>query len=525
MSELVEYAQTSAEGGIKLSIGMAISTAISALGTVAVARLLSPEEYGLYTIAMVPATMIGLFRDWGVFTAMTRYISFYKARSQEQRIKAVLKAGLVFATLSGFIFAIFTLAASDLIASLVFKKPEVAFYIKISAVWVFSMALFNMGWSTLIGFEKMDQNSVVIILRSLIKSTISPLLVLLGYGALGAVLGHGLSGLLAAIVCIFFFIRAYSEIKGNPQNSMRSTLALLIRYGFPLAIGGIVSGFGNQFYRFLMSRSCSPEDIGNYGVARNFLMAMMLLTSPITTALFPAFSKIDGEREVDNLRKAFKASIKYPSIFVVPAAMGVIVASKPLVFTFFGEKYSQAPVFLSLVGIGQLFCAIGALSASTLLSSQGKTQEIMKANLVSLSFGIPASAFLIPKFGIYGLISTTLLVTFLTIVLLDYMIYRIYGFTVDLRSSGRIFIASVLMAGVIYFFELVFHQFLPLVRVLIEGLMGLLTYSVFVLLLKGISGEELERLETIFSKAGVVGKVITRFLSGIELLNNIINRD
>ncbi|RLG52203.1 MAG: hypothetical protein DRO00_05995 [Thermoproteota archaeon] len=524
MGELIEYAKVSAKGGIELSIGMAISTVISALGTIVVARLLSPEDYGLYTIAMVPATMIGLFRDWGVYSAITRYISFYRAKSQEEKIRPILKAGLGFAMLSGLLSALFTLATSDLIAGFVFKKPEVASLIKISAIWVFSMALFNMGWSTLIGFEKMGQNSVVMILRSLIKSTVSPLLVLLGYGALGAVLGYGISGFLTAIICVFFFMRAYGEIGGGSQDSMRSTLALLLGYGFPLAIGRIVSGFGNQFYRFLMSRSCSPEAIGNYGAATNFLIAMTLLTSPITTALFPAFSKIDGEKEVDNLRKAFRASVKYPSIFVVPAAMGIIVTSRPLVFTLFGEKYSQAPIFLSLVSVGQLFCAIGALSAATLLTSQGKTSEIMKANLISLLIGVPASVFLIPKFGIYGLIATTLLVTFLTVALLDYMIYNIYGFSVDFRSSGRIFLASVLMASVIYLFELLFSELLPLIRILIEGVIGLLAYPVFVLLLKGVSAEDLEKLKVIFSRAGVVGRLIIWFLSEIELLNNWINR-
>ncbi len=192
MGELIEYAKLSAKGGIELSIGMAISTAISALGTIVVARLLSPQEYGLYTIAMVPATMIGLFRDWGVYSAITRYVSFYKAKSQEEKIRPILKAGLCFAMLSGLLSALFTLTTSDLIASFVFKKPEVASLIKISAIWVFSMALFNLGWSTLIGFEKMGQNSIIMILRSFIKSIVSPLLVLLGYGALGAVLGYGI---------------------------------------------------------------------------------------------------------------------------------------------------------------------------------------------------------------------------------------------------------------------------------------------------------------------------------------------
>ncbi len=519
MGELIEYAKLSAKGGIELSIGMVISTALTAIGTIVVARLLSPEQYGLYTIAMVPAAMIGLFRDWGVNSAITRYISFYRAKSQEHRIRSVLKAGMGFAILSGLLSALFTVVTSDLIANLVFRKPEVAPLIKVSAIWVFSMALFNVGWSTLIGFEKMGLNSIVIIFRSSMRSLISPLLVLLGYGALGAVMGYSFSGFLAAILCVLFFMKAYKGIEGDSDSSIKGTLFMLLDYGFPLAIGAIVSGFGNQFYRFLMSRSCSSEAIGNYGAASNFLVAMGLLTSPITTVLFPAFSKIDGQKEPNKLKKAFRASVKYSSVFVVPAAVGVMVTSKPLVFTLFGEKYSQAPAFLSLVSLGQVLCALGALSAATLLTSQGKTKEIMKANLFSLAIGVPASLFLIPRFGIYGLIATILLVSFITIILLDYRIFKIYGFCIDLHSSGRIFLASLFMAAIIYGVENLLASLMPLIRLVIDGLTGLLAYSAFVIIFNGISSDDIENLKTIFSKAGIVGRVIVGFLSGIELLN------
>jgi len=522
MGELIEYAKLSAKGGIELSVGMVISTALTAIGTIIVARLLSPEEYGLFTIAMIPATMIGLFRDWGVNSAITRYVSFYRVNDQERRIRSTLKAGMTFAILSGLLCAVFTVGTSDLIANFIFKKPEVAPLIRISSIWVFSLALFNVGWSTLIGFEKTGLNSILLIFRSLIKSLISPFLVILGYGALGAVTGYSFSGFLAAILCVIFFMRSYREIEGGADSSIKGTLFMLLSYGFPLAIGAIVSGFGNQFYRFLMSRSCSSEAIGNYGAAFNFLTAMTLLTSPIVTVLFPAFSKIDGQKEKEKLAKAFRASVRYSSLFVVPAAMGVMVASRPLVFTLFGEKYSQAPTFLSLISLGQLLCAIGALSASPLLASQERTGEIMKANLISLAIGVPVSLFLIPSYGIYGLIATILLVSFVTVVLLDYMIFKIYGFSVDFNSSGRILLASSIMATIVYAVERLMQSFAPLIRVVVELSVGLASYSLLILVLRGIREEDMENLKMIFSKAGFVGRVISGILEVLELINRRI---
>ncbi len=522
MNELIEQARVSAKGGIELSMGMAMSTAISAIGTIIVARLLTPEEFGLYTIAMVPGTMIGLFRDWGVYSAVTRYISFFRARSQECRVKQVIRAGLSFSLISGLVSAIFTFLISDLVAELVFKKLEAAILIKASALWVFSMAIFNMGWSSLIGFERMSQNSLVIITRSIIKSVASPLLILLGYGALGAVLGYGISILLASILCQFFVFRAFAEIETKSEDSLVKTLALLLRYGFPLGIGMIVSGFGTQFYRFLMSRSCSPEAIGNYSVATNFLVAMNLINSPIVTVLFPAFSKIDGGKRVEDLKKAFRASVKYSSVFVVPVAMWMIIAARPLVQTFFGEKYPEAPAFLSLISIANLLCLVGSLSSGSLLTSQGRTSEIMKANLASLAVGIPLSSFLIPRFKIYGLIFTTLTALTLSIAVLGYRIYRIYGFSVDFVSSARILVASSLMGAFILLIERLIRELNPLLRVLIEGPLGALIYSILILVFKGLSWNELERLKLIFGRAGLAGKIVTWFLNGLETLSRLM---
>ena len=516
MSELIEYARQSVKGGLELSVGMAISTAISALGTIIITRLLSPDEYGLYTVAMVPAMMIGLFRDWGVNSAVVRYVPYYRARGEEDRVKAVLKAGLTFAVFTGLLFAFFTLGISNFVSDIVLKKPSVAPLIRISAIWVFSMALFNLSWSALIGFERMRLNGIVLVLQSVMRCIISPLLVLLGYGALGAMIGYSISRLFAALLLVILVMRIYGQIKADMQYSTKDVLALLLSYGFPLAIGGIVAGFGNQFYRFLMSRSCAPEVIGNFGAASNFLVLINLITSPINMALLPTFSKIDGEMENNKLKTAFRSSVKYSSLFVIPLIVGIMVLSRPLVFSLFGQKYSEAPAYLSFLGIIPLFSGVGAINASTLLASQGNTKEIMDANLASLLVGIPISLFLIPRFEIYGLIAILIIVTAIRVFLLDYKIYRMYGFLVDLNSFGRIFLASLAMGACVKTVEYLLAISSPLMQLLICGLIGVLAYVFFILLFGGITDEDILNLKDVLSKSGVLGGVLIRFIGWME---------
>ena len=103
MSKAANMAKVSAKGSFHLLWGLVASTIISAAGTVFVGRLLDPSEFGLYTIALTAPTLISLFGDWGISTAMTRYIAQYTSENKTGNIKSIFVAGLVFQTLLGLL--------------------------------------------------------------------------------------------------------------------------------------------------------------------------------------------------------------------------------------------------------------------------------------------------------------------------------------------------------------------------------------------------------------------------------------
>jgi stage V sporulation protein B len=65
-----------------LFYGLIISTIISALGIIFLARLLSPSEIGILAIAVVAPNLFAQLRDWGVNSAMTRFIAKYKSENK-----------------------------------------------------------------------------------------------------------------------------------------------------------------------------------------------------------------------------------------------------------------------------------------------------------------------------------------------------------------------------------------------------------------------------------------------------------
>lgn len=101
MDEALKMGKASAFGSFQLLIGLAVSTVIMAVGSIILGRLLTTDEYGLYAIAFVPSTLINLFRDWGINSAMTKYIASLRASHKDEEVHDFIVAGLIFEVASG----------------------------------------------------------------------------------------------------------------------------------------------------------------------------------------------------------------------------------------------------------------------------------------------------------------------------------------------------------------------------------------------------------------------------------------
>lgn len=110
MEKALEMGKISATGSFQLFIGKTTSTIIMAIGTIILARLMLPEEYGLYTVALIPPLMINLFQDWGISPAMTKYIAHYKATNKDENIHNIIAAGLIFKVTTGLALSSFNVS-------------------------------------------------------------------------------------------------------------------------------------------------------------------------------------------------------------------------------------------------------------------------------------------------------------------------------------------------------------------------------------------------------------------------------
>ena len=185
-------------------------------------------------------------------------------------------------------------------------------------------------------------------------------------------------------------------------------MKFMFRYALPLSFSSIFNSFLTQFYTVIIAIYASNYLIGNYAVANNFTILLTFFATPITTMLFPAFSKLNPEKDKETLKIVFKSSIKYSSLLVIPPTVAVMALATPLVSALFGAKYAAAPLFLALLAINYVLTAFGQLSTLNLISGQGKTRLYLELAVANTATGIILAFLLVPMLGVIGLIITTI---------------------------------------------------------------------------------------------------------------------
>jgi O-antigen/teichoic acid export membrane protein len=514
MEKASQMGKTSAIGSFQLLIGVATSTIIMAVGTVFLTRLLGNDNYGLYTLSMVPSVMMNLFRDWGINSAITKHVASLRAEGKEPETCDVLLAGVTFEVATGVALSSLSFVLAGLFASIL-NRPDIYPYIFIMSITILSGSLLTTAQSSFIGYERMNLNSLTMICQAIVKTAVGPVLVFLGYGIFGAVFGYTLSSIAAGLIgvgMLYFVLYKPLAKSRNGRSNISKTLKPMLRYGIPLSISSILLGVLAQFNNLLMG-VCIPNTtagnslIGNYGAAVNFAVLLTFFTTPIATVLFPAFAKLDIQNERELVKTVFASSVKYTAMLLIPATMAVMALSTPIVNTLFGQQYADAPFFLTLYVIGNLYAVVGNLSLGSFLIGLGETKVLMKQAVLTIIIGFPLAFLLIPPLGVLGVIIGGLLSGIPSMVWGLHWVWRHYEAKAEFDSSAKIFTASTL-AAITSFLVICFLHTHASIQLVLGLSVFLAVYILAAPTIGAVTQSDIDALRNMFSSLGIVSKII-----------------
>jgi len=519
VSKARSIAKVSAKGIFNIFWGLIVSSIISAIGVMIVAGILSEGDYGLVAIALTGPNLIGIFRDWGVDWATIKYTAQYRSENKEANVKNVLASVVIFEILLGFSLSIFSFFVSGFMANAL-DRPNIVPLIQIASFTIFAEALMKAAQATFTGYEKMEYHSVTSIVLSTLKTGFMVTLAILGFGTFGAIVGATIAYLIAGVISILLlYVTIYKPLQRQDVNKLEifATLKTLFRYGLPLSISAIFSGFLMQFYNVLLAIYCTDLFIGNYQVALNFASIVTFFVMPVLTVLLPAFSKLDSQKERETLGNVFQFSVKYAALLIVPVAFAVMALSQPGVSTIFGEKYSYTPLYLALYVVTFIYTAFGYLSVENIIKSQGKTDVNMKLALITSAIGLALNIVLIPKFGILGLLATNVISGIPSLIIALWWIKKKFNATIDWVSSAKILLASTL-ATIITYGVISQLNLTSWITLTIGALIFLVTYLIATPLVGAINKADIHTFREMLKGLGPLAPLFTIPLSFIERL-------
>ena len=202
MKELGRIAKISIRGSYVLFLGSISSTIIMAITAIIVARLLGPENYGLYTVAFIVPNLLISICDLGISPALTRYSAQYHFEGKDEKVARLIRFGLLFKITLTLIISLFLYMFSENVATHILNRHEISALQRTAIIYAIGTAILVSVNSALIGLDKFGTSSLLNVIQAVIKALASPILIVFGLGVTGAIIGTGLSVLLASILGI-----------------------------------------------------------------------------------------------------------------------------------------------------------------------------------------------------------------------------------------------------------------------------------------------------------------------------------
>lgn len=525
MGSLGEAAAASVRGSFMVFVGSSVAMVVSAGGMILVARMLSPSDYGLYSVSLVLPGLFGLFSDWGVNSALIRFTAKYRSEGRVEKVRGLEKAGFLFKLAVGGTLSLALFLSADVLAAVFLRRPEAGGLVRAASLLILFQSVYNAVISVLTGLERMDGRAVVTVSQAVVKGVCSPFLVYFGLGVYGAIVGHVLSYSVAAAIGLLLTISSPPKLERQGKSAdFRDSLELMLEFGLPLFFGGLIGGFVSQLRGLLLSWFVSYEAIGNYRVASRFASLVGIITSSIGVTLYPAFSKFSYRNEPEKTRKVFQSSVRYSAMVVLPLTAMLASLSRPAVYTLFTAKYPQAPLFFSLLLAPMLLVGTASLSIGSFLNSQGDTGTSMKVSFAGSAASIVLYPVFVWMFGVEGLI-TGIIISSLTGNLFGlYVLHRKYGVYPDLWHTGKTLLSSAVSAGLAYGAVKIFSASTPLLSLLLGSATFLSAYLLLAPVTGAIEGRDIENLDSMLRGLRIIYPFARPLLSLEEKILRLMHR-
>ncbi|MEP0853162.1 MULTISPECIES: lipopolysaccharide biosynthesis protein [Cyanophyceae] len=371
----------SVRGGAVTMITQGCKFVLNMGSTVLLARLLTPQDYGLVGMVATVTGLVGLFKDMGLSTATVQ-----KAEINHAQISTLFWLNVVFSIATMLI----TAAIAPLIAWF-YGEPRLIWITLVSAIGFIFGGLTVQHQALLNRQMRFGALAIIDIVSMLIGVATAIVLALNGAGYWALVLMPLAMGMSSALgVWVMCGWRPGLPVRHSGVSSM-------LAFGANLTGFGIINYFARNLDNLLIGRYWGAQQLGLYSKAYALLLLPInQINAPIASVALPTLSRLVDSP--DRYRQAYLRIVEKLLMLTMPIMVFMIATSDWLVQLLLGSQWGETSRIFALLGIAGLIQPL-ANSTGWLFMSQDRAHDMFKwgfiggtTAIVSFVAGLPWGA-------------------------------------------------------------------------------------------------------------------------------------
>ena len=340
------------------------NSGITFLVGLVLARLLTPEEYGVMAMIAIFIAVSDSIIDSGFSNALIRKVDI-------ERIdyNTVFYFNLI-VSISLYILLFFVSPA----ISAFFREPVLVDVMRVIGFVLIVNALAIIPRTIFIRNINFKTQTKVSLIASISSGVVGIGMALSGMGVWSLV-GQQLSRQLLNTV----FLWGYCKWKPVFEFSAKS-FKEMFGFGSKLLVSGLLDTIYKDIYYIIIGRFYSSAQLGQYTRAQQFnIIFSSNLTSVVQRVSYPVLSSMQDESE--RLKQAYRKVIKVTMLVTFACMLGLAAVAKPLIVILIGEKWLMAVSFLQIICFAGMLYPLHAINLN-ILQVKGRSDLFLKLEIL-----------------------------------------------------------------------------------------------------------------------------------------------
>ncbi|MFF2549769.1 oligosaccharide flippase family protein [Nocardia sp. NPDC058058] len=366
---------------------LAFSELVSFGQTIALARLLSPAEVGIFAAGTVLTMLLTTFVEGGLRSGLVQ-----RESQVEDAAETVFRASFV----NGLAMTLGALAAAPIIG-MVFHNRTIGMIAATTSGFLLIFALTNVPEALLQRDFSVKRRIIVGPAVSISFAVVSVVLAIFGFGVWSMVIGSYASYVVWVITV--WWLARWRPGRGRASIKLWRELA---RYGSPVVVNMLGSRVQSTVEAAVVGRGLSSAALGHYRYGQRIAqIPVRFIVEVGAFSLFPAFARIAEEGDPARMRAAYLRAIRLATVGAAALSGLIIALGEPAVVVVFGERWREAGalvVAMAGLGLGKAWMSV----SEEAIKGAGRTTLLNWQTAIEIVLGIGLLLVLVKFYGLTG---------------------------------------------------------------------------------------------------------------------------